>query len=241
MPTANYVSLSSQIALDNRMQSVARNVANINTAGYRGEAINFSEILANAGSDSVSFVSMGETHISQERGAITQTGNSLDLAIEGDAWFSFQRGGEVAYTRDGRLQMDASGRLTTVNGEPLLSASGSTIQVDPQGGQLVVQADGEITQNGRAVDSIGLFEFNPDDKLTRYGGSAVMPEGVAFSLQDPSKARVLQGYVEGSNVNPMMEMTKLIMISRAFESSQKVMETSEDAQREAVRELGETS
>ncbi|WP_119308970.1 flagellar basal-body rod protein FlgF [Cohaesibacter haloalkalitolerans] len=241
MPTSNYVSLSSQIALDNRMQSVARNVANINTAGYRGEAVSFSEILANAGSDSVSFVSMGQTHISREKGAISQSGNPLDLAIEGDAWFSFQRGGEVAYTRDGRMQMDSTGRLTTVNGEPILSASGSTIQVDPQGGSLVIQADGEIAQNGHTVDRIGLFEISPDDKLKRYGGSAVVPEGVAFPLQDPSKARVLQGFVEGSNVNPMTEMTRLIMISRAFESAQKVMETSEDAQRGAIRDLGETS
>nr|WP_321462038.1 flagellar basal-body rod protein FlgF [uncultured Cohaesibacter sp.] len=238
MPTSNYVSLSSQIALDNRMQSVARNVANINTAGYRGESINFSEILANSGSDTVSFVSMGDTHISQAKGSVSQTGNPLDLAIEGDAWFSFQRGSEVAYTRDGRLQMDPSGRLTTVNGEYVLSSSGSSIQIDPRGGQIVVQADGEIVQNGRTIDSIGLFEINPDDKLKRYGGSAVVPEGVAFPVQDPSKARVMQGYVEGSNVNPMMEMTKLIMISRAFESAQKVMDTSEEAQQQAIRELG---
>ena len=241
MPTSNYVSLSSQIALSNRMESVARNVANINTAGYRGESINFSEVLANSGSESVSFVSMGNTHISRAKGAISQTGNPLDLAIDGDAWFSFQRGTEVAYTRDGRLQMDSSGRLTTVNGEPVLSSSGSTIQIDPQGGRIVVQADGEIAQNGQTIDSIGLYEINEEDTLKRYGGSAVVPEGVAFPLQDTSKARVMQGYVEGSNVNPMTEMTKLIMISRAFESAEKVMETAEDAQRQAVRDLGETS
>ena len=241
MPTSNYVSLSSQIALNNRMESVARNVANINTAGYRAEAINFSEVLANSGSESVSFVSMGNTYISRDKGAISQTGNPLDLAIDGEAWFSFQRGNEVAYTRDGRLQMNSSGQLTTVNGEPILSSSGSTIQADPRGGRIVVQADGEISQNGQTIDSIGLFEINETDDLKRYGGSAVVPEGVAFPLQDPSKARVMQGYVEGSNVNPMMEMTKLIMISRAFESAEKVMETSEEAQRQAVRDLGDES
>ncbi|PLW75504.1 flagellar basal-body rod protein FlgF [Cohaesibacter celericrescens] len=241
MPSSTYVSLSAQVAMENRMNSIARNVANINTAGYRAEEISFSETMSDVSKAPVSFVSMGETYISRQQGAITKTGNALDLAIEGEAWFSIQRGNEVAYTRDGRLNLDQTGTLTTVNGEPILSANGTPIQMDPEGDSPYVQADGEVVQGEQNVGRIGLFELNEGEKLTRYGGSAVLPEGIAFPLQDLTKARIVQGFVEGSNVNAMTEMTKLIMISRAFESAAKAMETTENAQSEAIRELGSTS
>ena len=241
MPSSLYVSLSAQVAMENRMNSIARNVANINTAGYRAEEISFSETLTNAGKNDVSFVSMGDTYISRRQGAITKTDNPLDVAIEGEAWFSIQRGNEVAYTRDGRMTINQAGMLTTVNGEPILSTGGAPIQLDPDGAAPVIQEDGEIVQNGQAQGKIGLFEISEDDKLARYGGSAVSTDGVAFPVQDPTKARVVQGYVEGSNVNAMTEMTKLIMVSRSFESAAKAMETSENAQQEAIRELGSSS
>ena len=241
MPSSAYVSLSAQIAMDNRMQSIARNVANINTAGYRGEAISFSEILSEAGSSPISFVTMGDTFISRNKGAITKSDNPLDIAIEGEGWLSFQRGNQVAYTRDGRLAIDGTGQLITVNGEPVLSENGTPIQLDPEGATPIIQADGEIIQGNQNAGRIGLFEIREGDKLTRYGGSAVVPEGIAFPIQDPTRVRIVQGYVEGSNVNAMTEMTKLIMVSRAFESAAKAMETTENAQSEAIRELGSSS
>ncbi|SNY92166.1 flagellar basal-body rod protein FlgF [Cohaesibacter sp. ES.047] len=241
MPSSLYVSLSAQVSMENRMNSIARNVANVNTSGYRAEEISFSETLTHAGKNDVSFVSMGDTYISRRQGAITKTDNPFDVAIEGEAWFSIQRGQEIAYTRDGRLTMDQTGMLTTVNGEPILSASGAPIQMDPEGGKPIIQADGEIMQDGQGQGRLGLFEISEEDKLTRYGGSAVVTDGVPFPVQDPTKARVVQGYVEGSNVNAMTEMTKLIMISRSFESAAKAMETTENAQSQAIRELGSDS
>ena len=241
MPSSLYVSLSAQMAMENRMTSIARNVANINTAGYRAEEISFSETMTNAGKADVSFVSMGDTFISRRQGAISKTDNPCDVAIEGEAWFSVQRGNEVIYTRDGRLTMDQAGLLTTVNGEPILSTAGAPIQLDPEGGKPIIQVDGEIVQNGQTQGQIGLFEIADEDKLTRYGGSAVVTDGVAFPIQDPTRARIVQGYVEGSNVNAMSEMTKLIMVSRAFESSAKALETTENLQSQAIRELGSES
>jgi flagellar basal-body rod protein FlgF len=240
MQVSMYVALSGQIALERRMETIARNVANIGTAGYRADEVKFESILSQAGRDKVAFASSGETFISRQTGSISHTNNPLDFAVDGDGWFAIQGDNGPAYTRDGRMTMTELGELRTVAGLPVLDAGLAPIQLNPAAGPPVVSRDGMITQDGEQVAAIGLFRIDPEAKLTRHGNSAVVPDLAPQAVVEFTDAGVLQGYVEGSNVNPMLEMTKLISVSRAFQSAATAMSDAERTQQEAIRTLGDT-
>ncbi len=109
LQSATYVALSAQMALERRLDTIAQNVANLGTVGYRADEIAFQTVLSNTSDGSTAFASAGDTYISRRAGALTATDNKLDIAIQGDGWFAMQTPAGVAYTRDGRLQM-TSGR-----------------------------------------------------------------------------------------------------------------------------------
>ena len=243
MQSALYVALSAQVALSNRLETVARNVANMNTAGYRADEVKFAEMISKAGQDQVSFATGGEMYISRQGGSLNKTDNPLDLAIEGEAWFAIRdANGNLSYTRDGRLKITEDGALQTLTGQQILGTGGQPIALDPEAGSPLISQSGDIIQgeNG-VVGQIGLFLIPSEAKLTRKENSAVVSELPAVPVQVFDKNGVRQGYVEGANINPVREMTKMIMISRAFESATKMIDTSNESQEKAIRELGATS
>ncbi|QDG77809.1 flagellar basal-body rod protein FlgF [Labrenzia sp. PHM005] len=243
MQSSLYVALSAQVALSNRLETVSRNVANMNTAGYRADEINFAELVSKAGPDKVSFSSGGENYISRQGGSLNKTDNPLDLAVEGEAWFAIRDGnGTLSYTRDGRLQMANDGTLKTVTGQQILGAGGQPIQLNPEAGAPLITQNGDIVQgDGDITGQIGLFLIPEDAKLTRRDNSAVIPDKPVTPVQVFDKNAVRQGYVEGANINPVREMTKMIMITRAFESATKMIDMGNQSQEKAIRELGATS
>jgi flagellar basal-body rod protein FlgF len=234
-----YVGLSAQLALERRLESIAQNVANINTAGYRAEAVKFRTVLSQAmGQAPVAYASPGDSYISREAGALTQTGNPLDVAVEGDVWLAMQTPAGTVYSRDGRMKILETGELVTLNDHPVLDAGGAPILLDPVGGTPQIARDGMITQDGLEVGAIGLFAIDEGAHLTRYDNSGVIPDRPAEPALDFTATGVVQGFVEGANVNPVLELTKLIMVSRSFESATSAVEQSDSAQREAIRALG---
>ncbi|WP_417669143.1 flagellar basal-body rod protein FlgF [Roseibium sp.] len=241
MQSALYVALSAQVALSNRLETVARNVSNMNTAGYRADEIKFSELLSKAGQDAVSYASSGQMFISRQGGALTKTDNPLDVAIEGEAWFAIRTPEGVSYTRDGRMKMDPNGALKTVNGYDVLDAGGLPILLNPEGGAPNIDQSGEILQGDEPAGAIGLFLIDDDAKLARTDNSGVVPDKPARPVQDFTVNGIRQGYVEQANINPIREMTKLIMITRAFEGATSMIDASNQTQETAIRELGETS
>lgn len=243
MQSALYVALSAQVALSNRLETVARNVANMNTAGYRADEVKFAELVSKAAQDKVSFATGGETYISRQSGALNKTDNPLDLAVEGDAWFAIRdQNGTLSYTRDGRMEIGEDGTLRTLTGQPVLGTGGQPIALDPDAGPPLITQSGEISQGDAGlVGQIGLFLIPNDAALTRAENSAVIPDKPVQPVQVFDQHGIRQGYVEGANINPVREMTKMIMISRAFESATKMIDTSNESQEKAIRELGATS
>ena len=243
MQDALYVALSAQVALSNRLETVARNVANMNTAGYRADEVKFAELISKAGQDNVSFATGGEKYISRQGGSLNKTDNPLDLAIEGEAWFAIRdAGGRLSYTRDGRLEIGQDGTLRTLTGQQILGTGGQPIALDPDAGMPLITQSGEISQvQAGVVGQVGLFLIPEDAQLTRAENSAVIPDKPAIPVQTYDRNGVRQGYVEGANINPVREMTKMIMISRAFESATKMIDGSNESQEKAIRELGATS
>ena len=109
MQNGLYVSLSAQVALERRLETIADNVANMNTVGYRATGVSFEKEMAEAGDAKLSYVSNGADFISRRLGGLIKTNNTLDFAVQGEGWFGIQTPQGVAYTRDGRTQIDEFG------------------------------------------------------------------------------------------------------------------------------------
>ncbi|WP_024276882.1 flagellar basal-body rod protein FlgF [Xanthobacter sp. 126] len=238
MGSGLYVSLSAQLAADKRLTTIANNVANLNTAGYRAEEVRFEEMVSRAGGEDVSFTSTGETYTSRKSGPINPTGNPLDIAVEGKGWFAVRDGATTAYTRDGRMSMSPEGELRTLSGRPILDASGAPVVIDPTGGTVRIGTDGSISQNRRAIGRVGLFLIPEDAKLARRDGALVVPDKPAALVQDYTRNVVRQGFVEGANVDAVTEMTRLIALQRAFEMAASAVSQTEDSTSQTIRELG---
>ncbi|WP_026379066.1 flagellar basal-body rod protein FlgF [Afifella pfennigii] len=238
MSSSIYVALSGQVALERRLATIANNVANMNTAGFRAEEVKFDTVLSRAGPREVAFASQGETFISRRAGAVNHTGNPLDVAVKGDAFFALSTPAGNVYTRDGRFQIAENGDLLSVAGYPVLDPGGSAIILDPAAGEVSIGNDGAISQQGRQVGAIGLFAIPEDAELARFENSGVIPSKPAEPVEDMTANGVRQGYVEGANVNPILEMTKLIALTRAFDSAASALQEGESTETQAIRQLG---
>jgi len=214
-----YVSLSAQMALEKRLTTIADNVANMSTVGFRATEVKFEDVVTGVGQDAVSYTSPGDTYLSGKAGGLSQTLNPFDFAIQGDAWFGIDTPAGTVMTRDGRFTMTDSGQLVTLEGYPVLDGGGSPIQLDPTAGAPQAGRDGVIRQQGRLVGSIGLFNYDPGPNFTRFGNSGVIPSGPPDPVVDRIDVGVAQGFLEESNVNPVLEMTRLIMVQRSFENA----------------------
>lgn len=241
MQSSLYVALSSQIAFQRRMETIANNVANASTPGFRREEIKFEQMLSHSSSEPVAFASTGDTFIKRDPGQMMKTGNPLDVAVQGDAWFGIQGPNGPVYTRDGRMQITPQGELQSIAGYPMLDAGGSPIQINPAAGPLLIASDGMITQNGSQLGAIGLFTIDPAAKLSRFENSGVIPDQPANPVLDFNRYGVVQGHIEGSNVNPMWEMSQLIMASRSYDAVSNSINKSEDSLSEAIKALGPSS
>jgi flagellar basal-body rod protein FlgF len=239
MQSALYVGLSAQVALEKRLQTIANNVANVNTTAFRTDVVKFETVLSRAGTSPVAFSSPGDNIISRESGNLTETGNPLDVAVVGQGWLAFAGPSGTVYTRDGRLQIAPNGDLQTLTGFPVIDQGGAQIIVDPNGGPLSISRGGAITQDNNEVGTLGLFNISADANLQRYGTSGVIPDRPATAVADFTRDGFRQNYVEGSGANPMLELTRLISASRAFEGTNTLVEGTESSMQNAIRTLGD--
>ena len=233
-----YVALSSQIALEKRLTTIADNVANMSTVGYRATEVKFEDVVAGVGPSSIAFTSPGDTYLSQKAGGLRETRSPFDFAVQGDAWFGIDTPVGTVMTRDGRFTMTDTGQLVTHEGYAVLDAGSAPIQLDPQNGAPAVGRDGIVRQNGQLVSSIGLFNFNPGPNFNRYGNSGIIPTGQPDPVVDRVDVGIAQGFLEEANVNPVLEMTRLIMVQRAFENSAAATRDTEATLDDAVKTLG---
>ena len=241
MQSGLYVALSSQMALERRLTTLADNMANINTVGFRSTDVKFDEVMSSTQNDlnaKVAFVSQGNDYLSTRLGQLDNTGNPLDFAIKGDAWFAIDTPAGQVLTRDGRFSMTETGALVSTRGFPVLDPGGAPIQLDRTAGPPAVGADGVIHQDGRQVGTIGIFSSDIKMGFVRYENSGVIASDPPRAVVDDPTVGVVQGYIEQSNVNGIREMTQLIQINRAFESVSSLMRDSESSLDEAIKTLG---
>ena len=241
MQTSLPVALSAQLAMEKRLDTIADNIANSRTAGFRATEVKFESYLSNTGKEPVAFASEGRSYISTRTGEMTQTGNPMDVAVNGDAFLAVQGANGPIYTRDGRMTMNDAGELLSLTGNPILDVGGAPIQLNPGGGNVSIGRDGMISQGGAQIAAIGLFQMPAGANLSRAGNSGVVPDRPAQPVVDFAGINVMQGFSEGSNVNPVLEMTRMIEVQRQFESAARFLETSEQSLDKAVQMLGSQS
>jgi flagellar basal-body rod protein FlgF len=233
-----YVALSSQVALEKRLNTIADNVANASTIGFRATGVKFEDVVSGLNDKALSFVSSGDTYVSTASGPLRETGNPFDFAIKGDAWFGIETPAGTVMTRDGRFTLTENGELVTIEGYSVLDAGGAPIQLDARNGPPRAGADGSLRQGDNLVGALGLFNFDPGPNFVRFGNSGIVPNGEPQPVVDRLDAGVAQGFLEESNVNPMLEITKLIMVQRAFENGAAMIRTTESSYDDAIKTLG---
>lgn len=219
MENATYATLTRQTGLMSEMRVIANNIANASTTGFRAESLIFSEYVSPLGPDheSISMATGRVRHTNQTQGALTQTGGTFDLAIEGDAFFLIDTAEGPRLTRSGSFTPNADGNLVTMDGNPVLDAGGAPVFV-PQGlGAVGIAPDGTISVGGDPVGQIGLVVPNEPTEMTRQSSNLF---DAVSGYEAAPEGRMVQGYLEGSNVNSLAEISRMIAVQRAYELGQ---------------------
>lgn len=238
MDNIGYTYLTRQSGLMREMQSVANNLANSSTTGYRREGIVFSEMINALGihDSSLSMATANTRAINLSQAPVKQTGGTFDFAIEGEGFFMVEGSAGQMLTRAGSFTPSAEGELSTSDGYRLLDAGGAPVFIPPDAKSITVAADGTLSINGRATTQIGLFTpVDPNGILHRDGVRFSTPEGVEPAS---SEARILQGFVEGSNVDPVTEVARMIEVQRSYELGQKFLEREDERVRAVLKTIG---
>lgn len=232
--------LQTQRVLQRRMDIAANNLANVATTGFKADAL-LTEEVDDTGAQAtdqprdVVFVRDVGLMRDMRQGEIAMTGNPLDVAIEGDGFFMVQGPAGTLYTRDGAFTLTGDGRLVTGDGRAVLDSGGSPIVFDAQGESPAIGRDGAIRIAGTEVGRLGVARFQRPGALEKFGENLWDAQG---QPQTAFEGVVVQGALEGSNVRPVVELTKLIEISRAYQSAAKIVAGSDELRQRAIERLG---
>ncbi len=238
MDLAGYVALTRQSGLAKELQSVANNIANLSTTGYRRENVIFAEEVEALPVEggSVSMTEARGRYTDDLQGALQQTGGTLDLAIEGDGYFTVMTPQGERLTRAGAFTRNADGVVVNMDGHPLLDEGGGEITIPFEAKQIAVSADGTLSVDGAPAARVGLVDVADQTKLFREAGVLFRADGGTEPVED---GRVLQGFLEQSNVNPVAEMARMVEVQRAYEYGQKLMDQEDERIRKVVNTLGQ--
>lgn len=245
MENGLYVAASRQLTLRRSLDIVADNIANANTAGFKVESLGLTQDVAHSASHShgpkpTTFVDDWALLRNFTQGAIEVTGRPLDVAIEGDGFFAVQNGDETAYTRDGRFSLNGEGELVTQTGQAVLDTGNQPITLE-QAARIEIDTRGVVFADGDEVAQLGVVSFDNQSGLSRLGkGLFVAPEGVVAQPM-AEDTRLTQEAVEGSNVTPISEITRLIEITRTYESVTRMIKNAEDLSKRTIERLGRVS
>jgi flagellar basal-body rod protein FlgF len=243
MDNALYVGLSQQMVLKRQMDIVANNIANADTTGFKFESLMTKTIpgppaFTSGGPRPIKFVGADGVARDFSQGNLRRTSAPLDLAIEGQGFFKVTTKNGDRYTRDGHFRTDDTGRLTTQNGDAVADVGGGEITIDPaKTGAITIAPDGIVSQGPDRIGRVGVFKFGSLSALEKTGDNlyqnASNQESTATT--DP---KIRQGMLESSNVNPIVQITKMIEVNRAYEQVTQMMSAESDLSRTSVSRLG---
>ena len=242
MDNALYVGLSRQMVLRREMDIVANNIANADTSGFKVESLMTKEqpgppAFTLQGPKPVKFVAADGVARDFGQGGLRRTDAPLDLAIEGQGFFKVTTKDGDRYTRDGRFRTDDLGRLTTQAGQTVADEGGGEITLDLQKGQITIAPDGTVSQGSERVGKVGVYKFDTLSVLEKKGDNLLA--NTSNSQPAPATdAKVRQGMLEESNVKPILEITRMIEVSRAYEQVTRMMDSQAELTRSTITRMG---
>lgn len=232
-----YVVSSHMLSQRNKLNMVADNVANSNTAGYKKLDMTFDEIVSRKQAKEVgSFVSLGQMHYDFTQGGMTRTDSQLDVAIQGKGFFAIDREGQTQYTRNGHFSLSPAGELVTDAGDLVLDNNGGAIAIPADSISISITKDGTISNQNGPIAQLGVFSMAEPNKLIRAGASGYIYEGADQPALAETSA-LIQGHVEDSNINSIEETVNLTEVNRAYQSSARLVQSIEDLEQRVVRDL----
>jgi flagellar basal-body rod protein FlgF len=232
MEATGYTTLSRQSGLKREMQMIANNIANANTTGYRAQGLLFSEFIQRAGTDEGVSMAAGRVRLTSFLpGTMAQTGGQFDLAIEGDGFFMVETPNGQRLTRAGAFSPSLDGTLVTPDGYPVLDAGGAPVFVPPGVNTFAVAEDGTISADGDPIGQLGLVVPNDPQSMEREGSTLFNPVNGFEPVEAP---RIRQGFIEGSNVNPIQQIARMIEVQRAYEMGQNFLQREDERIRAAM-------
>lgn len=242
MENATYIGLSRLTSMRREMDTIANNLANMNSNAYKGERVMFEEFLKGPNNrEKSSYVTDFGVLRDFRSGKLEQTGNTFDLAINGNGYLTVDTPQGRRFTRDGHLRMDGDRRLVTSGGHPVLDNRDREIILpeDPLGGAPTIASDGTITLGQQQVAKIDLVFFENEQELRKTA------QGLYASAQTPKPvtagSSLIQGMLEASNIEPILEMTNMIELTRQYSSTQSLIEAEHDRLKSAIQRLGRSN
>lgn len=238
MDNAAYVALSRLTAQQRAMDVTAGNIANANTSGYKTERVLFSDWLAKQrgtdaprGGGAIAYTQDRATYRDQQDGSLTHTGNPLDIAIAGDGLFTVQTARGPRLTRAGRFGLMPDGTIADAAGEALLDRNGRPLQLSQTDTNIAIAGDGTIATPNGAIGRIGIVRADDPLRLQAEGGQLARTDGTTSAVDTP---KLVQGALEESNVQPVLELTRMTNDLREFQFVSQFVQGEADRRQTAI-------
>ena len=241
METTSLIALSRQTGLRRQMEVVANNLANMNTIGFKGENVMFVDHFVHSSGGEKPFPQ--KLHFARDiatfrnavEGEIAQTSNALDVAIAGAGYFTVQTPEGERYTRNGRFQLDQSGQLVTQDGFAVLTQSGPIV-LGPKDATINIAPDGTVSGDAGQIGKLRVVTFDNEAALRQVGNTLFQADAAPRTIDKPS---VIQGALESSNVQPIVEITRMIEVQRSYESVARFIDREDERIRTLIRDFGQ--
>ncbi len=232
MENTGYVALSYQVALGRKMDQVANNIANVDTSGYKSSHMLFNEHIVNAPKQKpLSMVMDYGNYRNYQPGPIQQTGNTFDVALQGNGFLVVQTPEGEKYTRNGNMNVNNLGQLVNSSGQLMADTGGKPITIPAGSRDVIIAENGTISTDQGQLGRLKIVRFADPQQLKPIGNSLF--EG-GSGIPDPTTT-VRQGMIEGSNVNAVTEMTDMIEIMRKYQSMARVLQSDHDMQTSMIQ------
>jgi len=229
------------VAQQRAMDITANNIANANTPGFRAERVQFCDWIDNQpsassvpGSSSIAYTQDRATWREPQAGTMTHSGNTFDLAIASDVYFTVDTKAGPRLTRDGRFGLMPGGTLADIRGNPVLDTTGKPIQLSPTDTQITIAGDGSIASENGPIGKIGVVQPADAMKMRAEGATNFISDAPTAPTASPG---IVQGAVEQSNVQPVIEVTRMMNDVRQFQFVTQLVQAEGDRQQNTIDKL----
>jgi flagellar basal-body rod protein FlgF len=234
------LALSRQLAVRDQMETIANNVANMSTNAYKGERTLFHKYMSGptGPNQQIIFPQLKGIFRETNEGAISTTGNSLDVALRGKGFLVIDTPQGQRFTRDGHLSLNSKNQIVTQQGYPVLGSNNRPMTVPQDAGSITIATDGTVSAGEVQVGQLKLVAFDNEQRLVRTGDGLYNTDAPQNRATD---VEVLQGQLEGSNIQPVLEITRMIEASRIYQSAQKIVNSEDERIRNAIERLAKVA